>query len=145
MPGDEDDQQTTDDQSASESTQSDEQTSQDPATDERMEGDTGAAPQKGAKKGDCSGWERDPESFAKRVADHYIRTELGREPPLVKHITCGPADLCVVDYIDGEGIWVWLDFIPDHVSAQGSGQLEPRRDYDYDCTPSGELVFTKRS
>ena len=27
-------------------------------------------------RGDCSGWEKDPESFSKRVADHYVRTVL---------------------------------------------------------------------
>jgi hypothetical protein len=29
-------------------------------------------------KGDCSGWQRDPESFSKRVAEHYVRTVLGQ-------------------------------------------------------------------
>ena len=29
-------------------------------------------------KEDCSGWERDPESFSKRVAEHYARTVLGK-------------------------------------------------------------------
>jgi hypothetical protein len=29
-------------------------------------------------KGDCSGWERDPESFGAAVAKHHLRTELGQ-------------------------------------------------------------------
>ena len=32
--------------------------------------------EQGQTGGDCSGWEKDPESFSKRVADHYVRTVL---------------------------------------------------------------------
>ena len=27
---------------------------------------------------DCSGWESDPQSFIRVIAEHHIRTELGR-------------------------------------------------------------------
>jgi hypothetical protein len=32
----------------------------------------------GGRMDDCSGWERDPQSFSKVIAEHYVRTELGR-------------------------------------------------------------------
>src|SRR5213594_676190 len=115
--------------------------------------DTGGAPQKGAKKGDCSSWEKgSPMLFAKRLADHYIRNELGTEPARLKSVwgfgspAGTPMDNGGIVYTDGREIMVTLNY-PDHVIARGSkpSPLGPRCIYEYDCTPSGELVFTKRS
>jgi hypothetical protein len=115
--------------------------------------DTGGAPQKRAKKGDCSSWEKgSPMLFAKRLADHYIRNELGTEPAQVKSVwgfgspAGTPMDNGGIVYTDGREIMVTLNY-PDHVIARGSKPLPmgPRCIYEYDCTPSGELVFTKRS
>ena len=115
--------------------------------------DTGGAPQKGAKKGDCSSWEKgSPMLFAKRLADHYIRNELGTEPARLKSVwgfgspAGTPMDNGGIVYTDGREIMVTLNY-PDHVIARRSkpSPLGPRCIYEYDCTPSGELVFTKRS
>jgi hypothetical protein len=115
--------------------------------------DTGGAPQKHAKKGDCSSWEKgSPMLFAKRLADHYIRNELGTEPARLKSVwgfgspSGTPMDNGGIVYTDGREIMVTLNY-PDHVIARGSKPppLGPRCIYEYDCTPSGELVFKKRS
>ena len=115
--------------------------------------DRGGAPQKRAKKGDCSSWEKgSPMLFAKRLADHYIRNELGTEPARLKSVwgfgspAGTPMDNGGIVYTDGREIMVTLNY-PDHVIARGSKPLPlgPRCIYEYDCTPSGELVFTKRS
>lgn len=114
--------------------------------------DTGGAPQKGTKTGDCSGWEGMPDIFAKRLADHYIRTELGTEPARLKSISGGPSieSTRSLVYDDGVEIWVILKYIPDHVIARAMSPLpeKQRCTYEYDCInpPSGpQLVFTKRS
>jgi len=164
MPGDQDDQQVTDDQSTDLSTESGDQplegvrddsqpttyntSSADglPADNDWQSSD--AAPEQATKTGDCSGWEHDPQSFSKVLADYYLRTELGTQPTLVKTIWCGPAaTYCVVGYEDGREVWVTLKYQPDYVIARGMRPLPltQRCLYGYDCTTSGELVFTKRT
>jgi hypothetical protein len=133
--------------------QSDDQPTDDTDKSAERFDDTSGAPQKGAKKGDCSSWEKgSPMLFAKRLADHYIHNELGTEPARVKSIwgfgspAGTPMDNGGIVYTDGREIMVTLHY-PDHVIARGSKPppLGPRCIYEYDCTPSGELVFTKRS
>ena len=115
---------------------------------DELPGDIDAAAEPKTKTGDCSGWERDPQSFAKVLADHYLRTELGAQPALVKSIWCDPdAIYCIVTYEDGREVRVTLKYQPGYVIARGTRPLPltQRCVYAYDCTDSGELVFTKRS
>ena len=100
MPGDQDDQQVTDDHSTDLSTESGDQPLEgarddsEPPTDNTSSADglpadidwqsSDAAPEQASKTGDCSGWERDPQSFAKALAGYYLRNELGAQPALVK-------------------------------------------------------------
>jgi hypothetical protein len=115
---------------------------------DELPADIDAAAEPTTKTGDCSGWERDPQSFAKVLADHYLRTELGVQPALVKNIWCDPGPTgCIVAYEDGREVRVTLKYQPGYVIARGTRPLPltQRCVYAYDCTDSGELVFTKRS
>ena len=164
MPGDQDDQQVTDDQSTDLSTESGDQPLEgvrddsQPTTDNTSSADglpadidwqsSDAAPEEATKTGDCSRWERDPQSFAKVLADYYVRTEIGTQPALVKNISCVlGATYCIVGYEDGREVWVTLKYQPDYVIARGMRPLPltQRCLYDYDSRGSGGLAFTKRS
>ena len=95
---------------------------------------------------DCSGWESDPQSFTKVIAEHHIRTELGR--PLSP--TGGPYKVTEktwgVRFPDNIFVYVTLAKVPDFVVAarwypKPAGQS---RFYTYACAPGGKPVFTER-
>jgi hypothetical protein len=93
--------------------------------------------------GDCSGWERDRDSFSKRVAEHYARTVLG-QPLSARSIRQGSAVRWEVRMSDDIVIAVVFakDFVATariHISPMG-----PIRHYNYSCTPQGDLVLTDR-
>ena len=99
------------------------------------------------RTGDCSGWERDPQSFSKVIAEHYVRTELGR----VLSPTQGPyrvtATTWGVTFPDNLVVYVGLARVPDFVIAarwypKPGG---PSRFYSYSCTPAGKVILTPRS
>ena len=97
----------------------------------------------GQSAGDCSGWERDRESFSKRVAEHYARTVLG-QPLSARSIRQGSAVRWEVRMSDDIVIAVVFakDFVATariHISPMG-----PIRHYNYSCTPQGDLVLTDR-
>src|SRR5450432_2557934 len=144
-----DTEQTASNQGTSSAPDSGDQSSQGSVPEDGAQQSDNAVPAKGNKTGDCSGWERDWQSFAKAVADYYIRTELGATPGLVKTVSCPPppGGLCWVYYEDGRQIGVSLFTPPRPVIARGYRPLPvtQRCTYDYDCTASGELVFTKLS
>jgi len=181
MPDDENDEQISDDQSASELTQSDQQnsleaggtsgqTGEEEGTSELSESDKRSlqdlmadpidsqadilTPAK-TKTGDCSGWESDPRGFAKAIADNYISTEFDRMPANVAKsgMSCWPSkaggtvsDFCYLHYEDGWNVIVSLVNVPDYVKARAIGpERKQRCTYDYDCTASGTLSFTRRS
>jgi hypothetical protein len=97
------------------------------------------------RTGDCSGWESDKQSFAKVIADHYVRTQLGREPGAADTIECpSKSPMCAVKYADGTEVWTTTVKVPDHVIARERVQDGIRCEYDYDCTPNGQVVFTQR-
>jgi hypothetical protein len=92
-------------------------------------------------------WISDVESFAKVVADHYVRTE---HPPLfgsVKEIWCsGDKKMCQVRYSTGIKVIVSFVRLPDYVIARrGEDPIGPRCEYDFDCRSSAERVLKKRS
>jgi hypothetical protein len=57
----------------------------------------------------------------KILADHYLRTELGAQPALVKSIWCDPdAIYCIVAYEDGREVRVTLKYQPGYVIAEAT-------------------------
>ena len=99
------------------------------------------------RKGNCSGWMSDPESFSKVIADHYVRTEYPSLFGRVKKIWCAAnKKICQVDYSTGVGVVVSFVELPNYVIARRVPHpTGPRCEYDFDCRPSGELVLRKRS
>ncbi len=96
--------------------------------------------------GDCSGWERDPQSFGKVVAEHHVRTELGK--PL--SATGGPYRVTPtawrINFPINIAVYVTLARIPDFVAAARwyPKPAGPSRFYTYSCTPGGQLVLSER-
>ncbi len=95
-----------------------------------------------AISGNCSGWERDRQSFSKRVAEHYVRTVLGQSLS-AKSIRQGSPVRWEVRLSDTIVIAVVFD--QGFVAAARMGTpLGPIRHYDYSCTAAGDLVLTDR-
>ena len=93
-------------------------------------------------KGDCSGWESDPESFSKRVAEHYARTVLG-QPLSARSIRQGSPVRWEVRMSDG--IVIAVVFAKGFVAAARiHPSWGPIRHYNYSCTEKGDLVLTER-
>jgi hypothetical protein len=92
-------------------------------------------------------WISDVESFAKVVADHYVRTEYPSLFGPVKEIWCrGDKKMCQVRYSTGIKVIVSFVRLPDHVIARrGEDPKGPRCEYDFDCRSSAERVLKKRS
>ena len=100
-------------------------------------------PQGGA---DCSGWERDPQSFSKVVAEHHIRTELGRPLSPIRGPYKVTATTWGVSFPGDVVVYVTLARVPDFVVAarwypEPAGQS---RFYTYSCTGEGKPVFSER-
>lgn len=93
--------------------------------------------------GDCSGWERDSQSFSKRVAEHYMRTVLG-QPLNARSIRQGSAIRWEVRFSDS--IVVAVVFAKGFVAAARifTSPIGPIRHYNYSCTEKGDLVLTER-
>jgi hypothetical protein len=92
----------------------------------------------------CAGWESDAESFTKVIADFYVRTELGGTPGMADIECQGDRRMCFVKYVDGTQVTVSLARVPNFVIARQRGGTGPRREYDYDCEPSGRVNFHPR-
>jgi hypothetical protein len=93
----------------------------------------------------CSGWEKDPQSFTKVIAEHYVRTELGRSLR-GRSIWCRPdGKMCTVGFPGGIEVMVSLVRVPSYVIARQIGKDKPRREYRYVCLPQGGVVFWPRS
>lgn len=105
---------------------------------------------------ECEHWVRDPESLSKRVAEHYVTTEV--RPPIhatVEKIDCerpgaSGAYGCTVHFSDGTTIRVIVrsdviivGFFP--LNTMTPPPERPLCFYDYHCPPPlGDLVLTKR-
>ncbi len=98
--------------------------------------------------GDCSGWERDPESFSKRVAEHYVRTVLGQSLRAQRIIPYWPTSKKGMEVIFSDDLAVGVSFmkIPDYVIALRlrAHPPGPPRYYTYICTSEGNLVLQER-
>jgi hypothetical protein len=93
--------------------------------------------------GNCSGWERDPQSFSKRVADHYLRTVLALslmarsirppQPGSVRWEVLYPNDIVIA-----------VIFAKGFVATARIRPWGPIRHYNYTCTAKGDLVLSDR-
>ncbi len=98
---------------------------------------------------DCSGWEKDPESFSKVVAEHYIRTVL-KLPLKAKSIKpYYPNKRAMEVWFPGfpKDIVIGVSFVklPDYVIAARIKNIPagPRRCYAYRCQ-GGQLSLQER-
>ena len=93
--------------------------------------------------GDCSGWERDPQSFSKRVADHYLRTVLGLS--LTARSIRPPQPGSVRwEVLYRNDIVIAVIFAKGFVATARIHPSGPIRHYNYTCTPKGDLVLSDR-
>ena len=94
----------------------------------------------------CSGWEKDPQSFGKVIAEHYAATELGVTARGNPYWCSGDGKRCEVSFPGDITVIVSLVRVPDYVIAiQGYKKYGgPRREYTYSCKPNGQVVFKRR-
>jgi hypothetical protein len=98
----------------------------------------------GTAAGDCSGWERDPQSFAKRVADHYLRTVLNQSL-MARTIRPPQAGSVRWEVMYLNDIVIAVIFAKGFVAAARIHPWGPIRHYDYSCTPQGDVVLVDRT
>jgi hypothetical protein len=96
-------------------------------------------------RADCSGWERDPQSFCGAIAKHYLRTETGQSLQ-VKRVTQANPTGWYIDFPNKIAVYVTLARVPDFVVAarRYPKPAGPSRFYTYSCTPDGQLVLSER-
>jgi hypothetical protein len=94
--------------------------------------------------GDCSGWENDPESFSKHVADHFVRTEINPLiPPSAESIECINPRNCEVTYSEELKIAVRWNSAYKRVAADWD-QGKKVCLYEYTCDDQGQLILKVR-
>lgn len=97
----------------------------------------------------CSGWESDPESFSKRVAEHYVKTVLGQSLSAKRIVPYWLKSKNGMEVIFSDDLAVGVSFvkIPDYVIALRlrANPPGPPRYYTYVCTSDGNLVLTERA
>jgi hypothetical protein len=91
----------------------------------------------------CSGWERDRDSFSKRVAEHYMRTVFGQSLSARSIQQASPvrwevqfSNTIVVAVVFAQGFVAAARIYTD--------PMGPIRHYNYSCTQQGDLVLTER-
>jgi hypothetical protein len=98
---------------------------------------------------DCSGWEKDPESFSKVVAEHYIRTvmKLNLKAKSIKPYYPNKRAMEVWFSSFPKDIVIGVSFVklPDYVIAARikNTPAGPKRCYTYQCQ-AGQLSLTER-
>jgi uncharacterized protein DUF4157 len=102
---------------------------------------TGPAPQADA----CAGWESDPQSFSKKVADHFLRTKLNLPvSPMANSVKCfdpTPSfNRCQVIYSENLKIEVRWNTTVKHVAADHVGGTKVCL-YEYSCDATGDLIL----
>jgi hypothetical protein len=166
MPDDQNNEQTSDDQSATDTTESNLQTSQDEVTDEstgqttddQSQSDqtadaqsTGDASVKTADP-NCAGWFADAESISKRAAEFYVRNELTGDQGVVEKIDVSGRDnpegyTCTVRFSDKTTAIEVVVFPNEIIVREDLPDISDRLTcwYDYRCPPPNrDLVLTKR-
>lgn len=97
----------------------------------------------------CSGWESDRESFTKRVAEYYVMDALGTSGRGIT-LNCFPNNtVCIWTVQTPTGtisVAVSLAQMPGRVIArQVYVQGGIRCEYDYTCTPKGDLILSRHN
>lgn len=98
-------------------------------------------------RGDCSGWEKDRESFSKRVAEHYVRTvlKLGLSAKRIFRYYPASDEIMEVAFTDALSVAVSFRGVPSYVLALRLRHhpVGPPRWYSYACTAQGDLALTE--
>jgi hypothetical protein len=103
-----------------------------------------AGPGQALQTDDCSGWENDPESFSKHVADHFVRTEINPLiPPSAKSIECINPRNCEVTYSEELKIAVRWNSAYKRVAADWDHGKKVCL-YEYTCDDQGQLILKVR-
>jgi hypothetical protein len=91
----------------------------------------------------CSGWERDRDSFSKRVAEYYLRTVFGQN---LSARSIRQASTVRWEVQFSNNFVVGVVFAPGFVAASRlyATPSGPIRHYNYSCTASGDLVLSDR-
>jgi hypothetical protein len=91
----------------------------------------------------CAGWERDRDSFSKRVAEHYMRTVFGQS---LTAKTIRQASPVRWEVQFSNNTVVAVVFATNFVAASRLFPTPngPIRHYNYSCTPAGDLVLSER-
>jgi hypothetical protein len=97
----------------------------------------------GQSGSDCSGWERDRDSFSKRVAEHYMRTVFGQS---LTAKTIRQASPVRWEVQFSNNTVVAVVFATNFVAASRlfPSPGGPIRHYNFSCTASGDLVLSDR-
>src|SRR5262249_54476784 len=101
---------------------------------------------------ECAGWERDPQSFSKRAAEHYLRN-VWQPFFQVRRITCNgksPDWTCNVTVYVGSGLIVLtVKLSPGDKLVRVERTPDPNKHmscfYGYRCLPTGALIFEERA
>jgi hypothetical protein len=94
--------------------------------------------------GDCSGWKRDPQSFSKRVADHYLRTVLGLSL-MARSIRPPQPGSVRWEVLYPNNIVIAVIFAEGFVATARIHPWGPIRQYTYTCTSKGDLLLSDRA
>jgi Domain of unknown function (DUF4157) len=93
---------------------------------------------------DCSGWENDPESFSKHVADHFVTTEVNPLiSPSAESVDCINPRNCEVTYSEDLKIAVRWNSAYKRVAADWDNGKKVCL-YDYSCDDQGQLILQVR-
>jgi hypothetical protein len=100
----------------------------------------------------CSGWESDPQSLSKRVAETFCLDAFNSRVGPPHSITCAPTitpTVCVVRYGGAFPFNITVDLtqVPGLVTATGTAapfaMRQKRCSYRYSCDSSGSISFTR--
>jgi hypothetical protein len=96
----------------------------------------------------CAGWESDPQSFSKRIAENFCKDAFNTSVSAPDSISCSGA-VCIVRYNNFPfpfDITVDMSQVPGIVTASGSPVFIFRRQacsYSYSCDFTGSISFTR--
>jgi hypothetical protein len=96
--------------------------------------------------GNCAALVKNAPLFSQAVAQHYVRTELKRQPA-AGLVRCRPdGKLCEVHFPGELTVGVSLVKMPAYVIARQiySRDGTPRRTYDHSCSAAGEVLLARR-
>jgi hypothetical protein len=111
-----------------------------------------ADPPSAASSQSCTGWESDPQSFSKRIAETFAQDGFNTTVGPPDRINCSGKQ-CVVHYEAGQVVpfdnTVDLSQVPGTVLASGSAvpfMMKPQRcSYSYTCDVNGSINFKRIS